>query len=92
MQQNKKQQNRMFVPDFKVEFKVETEFQQITNKQGKKERITEMIIRKAIRKIKKQESRLGQNAEWINEGGGGGCDFLYIFYQDQNRKSNTSGN
>ena len=45
-----------------IQCKLEKEFQQITNRQGKrKERITEMIIRKAIRRIKnkKAEERLG---------------------------------
>ena len=56
-----------------MQFKVEKEFQQITNRQGdKKERITETIIRKAIMKmkIKKVTDRLGWKAEWIKEGGG----------------------
>ena len=45
-----------------IQCKLEKEFQQITNRQGeRKERITEMIIRKAIRRIKnkKAEERLG---------------------------------
>ena len=46
-------------------FKVEKELQQITNRQGdKKERITETIIRKAIRKMKNKRAadRLGWKA------------------------------
>ena len=45
-----------------IQFKVEKEFQQITNREGdKKERITETLIRKAIRKMenKKAADRLG---------------------------------
>ena len=45
-----------------IQCKLEKEFQQITNRQGeRKERITEMIIRKASRRIKnkKAEERLG---------------------------------
>ena len=45
-----------------IQCKLEKEFQQITNRQGeRKEIITEMIIRKAIRRIKnkKAEERLG---------------------------------
>ena len=45
-----------------IQFKEEKEFQQITNRQGdKKERITETIIGKAIRKMenKKAADRLG---------------------------------
>ena len=45
-----------------IQFKLEKEFQQITNRQGdKKERITETLIRKAIRKMenKKAADRLG---------------------------------
>ena len=45
-----------------IQCKLEKEFQEITNRQGeRKERITEMIIRKAIRRIKnkKAEERLG---------------------------------
>ena len=37
-----------------IKCKVEKEFQQIANRQGdKKERITEIIVRKATRRIKK---------------------------------------
>ena len=45
-----------------IQCKLEKELQQITNRQGeRKEIITEMIIRKAIRRIKnkKAEERLG---------------------------------
>ena len=45
-----------------IQCKLEKEFQETTNRQGqRKERITEMIIWKAIRKIrnKKAEERLG---------------------------------
>ena len=55
-----------------IQCKVEREFQQITNRQGdKKERITEIIIRKAIRRMKNKKAadRLGWKAEWIKEGG-----------------------
>ena len=48
-----------------IQSKVEKEFQQITNRQGdKKERITETIIRKAIRKMKNKRAadRLGWKA------------------------------
>ena len=49
-----------------IQCKVEKEFQQITNRQGgKKERITEIIIRKAIRRIKNKKTvdRLGWKAD-----------------------------
>ena len=55
-----------------IQCKVEKEFQQITNRQGnKKERITEIIIRKAIRRMKNKKAadRLVWKAEWIKEGG-----------------------
>ena len=55
-----------------IQCKVEREFQQITNRQGdKKERITEIIIRKTIRRMKNKKvaERLGWKAEWIKEGG-----------------------
>ena len=51
---------------------VEKEFQQITNRQGgKRERITEIIIRKAIGRMKNKKAadRLGWKTEWIKEGG-----------------------
>ena len=52
-----------------MQFKVEKEFQQITNRQGDKEE-----------RIKKAADRLGWKAEWIKEGGGGrnGKKFIYI--------------
>ena len=49
-----------------IQCKVEKEFQQITNRQGgKKERITEIIIRKATRRIKNKKTvdRLGWKAD-----------------------------
>ena len=55
-----------------IQCKVEREFQQITNRQwDKKERITEIIIRKTIRRMKNKKvaERLGWKAEWIKEGG-----------------------
>ena len=65
-----------------IQWKVEKEFQQMTNRQGdKNERITEIIIRKAIRRIKnkKKADRLGWEPEWVKEGGGGnGKRFIYI--------------
>ena len=54
-----------------IQFKIEKEFQQITNRQGdKKERITEIIIRKAIRRMKNKKAadRLGWKAECIKVG------------------------
>ena len=54
------------VEETQIQCKVEKEFQQITNRQGgKKERITEIIIRKAIRRIKNKKAadRLGWNAD-----------------------------
>ena len=66
-----------------IQFKVEKEFQQITNRQGdKKERITETIIRKAIRKMKNKKAadRLGWKAEWIKEGGKEMVKSLYILF------------
>ena len=50
-----------------IQFKVEKEFQQITNRQGdKKERTTEIIITKAIRRMKNKKAadRLGWKVEW----------------------------
>ena len=66
-----------------MQFKVEKEFQQITNSQGNKnERIIETIIRKAIRKIKNKKAtdRLGWKAEWIKEGGEEIVKSLYILF------------
>ena len=66
-----------------IQFKVEKEFQQITNREGdKKERITETIIRKAIRKMKNKKAadRLGWKAEWIKEGGEEMVKSLYILF------------
>ena len=66
-----------------IQFKIEKEFQQITNRQGdKKERITEIIIRKAIRRMKNKKAadRLGWKAEWIKEGGEEMVKSLYIFF------------
>ena len=66
-----------------IKFKVEKEFQQITNRQGgKKERITEIIIRKAIRRMKNKKAadRLGWKAEWIKEGGDEMVKILYMLF------------
>ena len=66
-----------------IQCKVEQEFQQITNRQGgKKERITEIIIRKAIRRMKNKKAadRLGWKAEWINKGGEEMVKSLYILF------------
>ena len=55
-----------------LECKVEKEFQQISKRQGdKKERTTQNIIRKAIRKMtnKKAPDRLSCKTGWIKEGG-----------------------
>ena len=65
-----------------IQFKVEKEFQQITNRQGdKKERITETIIRKEIRRMKNKKApdRLGWKAEWI-KGGEEMVKSLYILF------------
>ena len=54
-----------------IQCKVEKEFQQIPNRRGnKKERITEIIIRKAVRRMKNKKAadRLCWKAEWIKEG------------------------
>ena len=66
-----------------IDFKVEKEFQKITNRQeDKKERITEIIIRKAIRRMKNKKAadRLGWKAEWIKEGGEEMVKGLYILF------------
>ena len=66
-----------------IQFKVEKEFQQIINRKGdKKERITETIIRKAIRKMKNKKAadRLGWETEWIKEGGKEMVKSLYILF------------
>ena len=55
----------------RIDCKVEKKFQQITNRQeDKKERITEIIIRKAIRRMKNKKAadRLGWKAECIKVG------------------------
>ena len=67
-----------------IECKAEKEFQQITNRQrDKKERITEIIIRKAIRKMKNKKTaeRLGWKVEWIIEGGEEMLKSLYILFK-----------
>ena len=66
-----------------IQCKVEKEFQQITNRQtDRKERITEIIIRKAIRRMKNKKAadRLGWKAEWIKEGGEEMVKSLYILF------------
>ena len=62
-----------------VECKVENAFQQITIRQV--ERITEIIIRKAIRKMKNKKAayRLSWKAEWI-KGGREMVKILYILF------------
>ena len=55
-----------------IQCKVENEFDRITNRQRyKKKRINEIILRKAIRRMKNKKAadRLGWEAEWIMEGG-----------------------
>ena len=67
-----------------LECKVEKEFQQISKRQGdRKERTTQIIIRKAIRKItnKKAPGRLGCKTGWIKEGGEEMVKSLYIFFR-----------
>ena len=63
-------QNSQRQPRKQIQCKVEKEFQQITYSQGKKkERITEIIIRKVIRRMKNKKAadRLGWKAEQIKE-------------------------
>ena len=63
--------------------KVEKEFRQVNNKQGgKKERITKIIIKKAIRKMKNKKAadRLGWKGEWIKEEGEEMVKSLYILF------------
>ena len=67
-----------------LECKVEKEFQQISKRQGdKKERTTQNIIRKAIRKMtnKKAPDRLGCKTGWIKEGGQEMVKILYILFR-----------
>ena len=49
---------------------------------GGEKRITEIIIRKAIRRMKNKEAanRLGWKAEWIKEGGEEMVKSLYILF------------
>ena len=66
-----------------IQFKVEKELQQITNKQGDKEEgSTETIIRKVIRKMKNKKAAdmLGWKAEWIKEGREEMVKSLYILF------------
>ena len=66
-----------------LQLKVEKEFQQITNRRGdKKERITETIVRKAIKRMKNKKAadRLGWKVEWIKEEGEVMVKSLYIFF------------
>ena len=66
-----------------IQFKIEKELQQITNRQGdKKERIIAIIIRKAIRRMKNKKAadRLGWKAEWIKEGGEEMVKSIYILF------------
>ena len=59
------------VEETQTECKVEKVFQQIANRlRDKKERITEIIIWKALRRMKnKIADRLGWKTEWIKEAG-----------------------
>ena len=77
LQENKKYENLVKTRQSEitektlVKCKVENAFQQITNKhEAKKERITETVIRKAIKGMdnEKAASRLGWKAGWINGG------------------------
>ena len=66
-----------------LQLKVEKEFQQITNRRGdKKERITETIVRKAIKRMKNKNAadRLGWKVEWIKEEGEVMVKSLYILF------------
>ena len=66
-----------------IQFKVEKEFQQITNRQeDKKERITEIIITKAIRRMKNKKAadRLGWKVEWKKKEGDEMVKSLYILF------------
>ena len=66
-----------------IQYKVEKELQQITNGPGdKKEIITEIIVRKAIRKMKNKKPAdiLGRQAEWIQEGREEMVKSLYILF------------
>ena len=66
-----------------LQLKVEKEFQQITNRRGdKKERITETIVRKAIKRMKNKKAadRLGWKVEWIKEEGEVMVKSLYILF------------
>ena len=70
--------------EMQIQYKVENEFQQITNRQGhKKEKIREIIIRKAIRRMKikkKAADRLHWKAEWIKEEGEEMVKSLHILF------------
>ena len=66
-----------------MQCKEEKEFQQIMNRQGdKKERITEIITRKVIRRIKNKKAadRWGWKDEWIKEGEDEMVKSLYILF------------
>ena len=66
-----------------IQCKVEKEFQQISNRQGdKKDRITDIMIRKAIRRMKNKKTvdRLGWKADWIKDGGEEMVKCLYILF------------
>ena len=66
-----------------IQCKLENKFKQITNRQvDKKKRITEIIIRKAIIRMKKKKAadRLGQKSEWIKEEGEEMVKSLYILF------------
>ena len=69
--------------EIQLQLKVEKEFQQITNRRGdKKERITETIVRKAIKRMKNKKAadRLGWKVEWIKEEGEVMVKSLYILF------------
>ena len=73
--------------------KVEKEFRQINNKQGgKKETITKIIIKKAIRKMKNKKAadRLGWKGEWIKEEGEKMVKGLYILFNIIKREKQIS--
>ena len=66
-----------------MQCKEEKEFQQIINRQrDKKERITEIMTRKIIRRIKNKEvaDRWGWKDEWIKKGKDEMVKSLYILF------------
>ena len=66
-----------------IQCKIEKEFQQITSRHKEKnKKITEIIIKKAITRMKnkKPADRLGWKAEWITEGGEEMLKTLYMLF------------